>query len=216
MTDSTGAAAFLPERGGLRGLRAAAETCRGCDLYRNATRTVFGEGRATARVIMVGEQPGDREDLAGTPFVGPAGRLLDKVLAETGIERDVVYLTNVVKHFSFRLDERGKRRIHQRPRAGQIRACRPWLAGELKAVRPELLVCLGATAAHAVAGPGFRLTGHRGIVMPRPDSVAADLPGEWSLLATVHPSSVLRARDRDRAYSELRADLRPVAEFLTA
>jgi DNA polymerase len=211
-----GAAAFLPERHSLAALRSAAATCQGCDLYRNATQTVFGEGPTTARVVMVGEQPGDREDLAGEPFVGPAGRLLDKVLAEAGIDRSATYLTNAVKHFSFRVAERGKRRIHQRPRGGQIAACRPWLAGELRAVRPELVVCLGAVAAQAVAGPAFRLTAHRGELTARPDSVADDLPGDWRFLATVHPSAVLRATDRDQAYHDLLADLRPVAEFLAS
>jgi uracil-DNA glycosylase family protein len=215
-THQAGAEAFLPANGGLDALRAAAATCRGCDLYQNTTQTVFGAGSASARVVMVGEQPGDREDVAGAPFVGPAGRLLDKVLAEAGVDRETVYLTNAVKHFSFRMDERGKRRIHQRPRAGQIKACRPWLARELAVIRPELVVCLGATAANAVAGPRFRLTDHRGELMPRPDSVAEDLPGDWSFLATVHPSAVLRAPDRYQAYQELLADLRPVAEFLGA
>jgi DNA polymerase len=211
-----GAAAFLPEQGGLAALRSAAATCRGCQLYRDATQTVFGEGPAKARVVMVGEQPGDREDVAGAPFVGPAGGLLDKVLAEAGVDREAVYLTNAVKHFSFRLDERGKRRIHQRPRSGQVAACRPWLAAELKTLRPELVVCLGATAATALVGSKFRLTDNRGELMARPDTVTDDLPGDWRLLATVHPSSVLRAPDRDRAYEELLADLRPVAAFLAS
>ncbi|HKN95595.1 MAG TPA: UdgX family uracil-DNA binding protein [Pseudonocardiaceae bacterium] len=208
------ATAFLPTKGGLDALRAAAADCQGCDLYRDATQTVFGEGRASARVVMLGEQPGDREDLAGEPFVGPAGRLLDRVLAEAGIDRSTVYLTNAVKHFSFRRAERGVRRIHQRPKSGQIAACRPWLAQELSTVGPDLVVCLGATAAQAVAGSRFRLTDHRGELVPRPDSVADDLPGDWSFLATVHPSAVLRAPDRNRAYQDLLADLRPVAEFL--
>jgi uracil-DNA glycosylase family protein len=211
-----GAAAFLPEKGGLAALRSAAAGCRGCELYRDATQTVFGEGRARARVVMVGEQPGDREDVAGAPFVGPAGRLLDKVLVEADVDRAAVYLTNAVKHFSFRLDERGKRRIHQRPRSGQVAACRPWLAAELEVVRPELVVCLGATAATAVAGSSFRLTDHRGQLVSRPDSVADDLPGEWKFLVTVHPSSVLRAPDRERAYQDLLADLLPVAKFLAS
>jgi DNA polymerase len=208
------ATAFLPGKGGLDALRAAAADCQGCDLYRDATQTVFGEGRASARMVMLGEQPGDREDLAGEPFVGPAGRLLDRVLADAGIDRATVYLTNAVKHFSFRRAERGVRRIHQRPRSGQIAACRPWLAQELRTVGPELVVCLGATAAQAVAGSRFRLTDQRGELMPRPDSVADDLPGDWWFLATVHPSAVLRAPDRDRAYQDLLADLRPVAGFL--
>jgi uracil-DNA glycosylase len=205
---------FVPTNGGLAALRAAAATCEGCDLYRNATQTVFGEGPARARVVMVGEQPGDREDLAGEPFVGPAGRLLDKACHDAGIDRSTVYVTNAVKHFSFRPAERGKRRIHQRPRAGEISACRPWLAGELREVRPDLVVCLGAVAAQAVAGSGFRLTRHRGELLARPDTVKADLPGEWRFLATVHPAAVLRSPDRDQAYADLVADLRPVGEFL--
>jgi uracil-DNA glycosylase len=211
-----GAAAFLPEKRGVTALRTAATHCQGCELYRDATQTVFGEGRVTSHVVMVGEQPGDREDVEGAPFVGPAGRLLDRVLAEAGVDRDAVYLTNAVKHFSFRLDERGKRRIHQRPKAGHVRACRPWLAAELKAIRPGLVVCLGATAASAVAGSHFRLTDHRGELVSRPDSVDDDLPGAWKFLATVHPSAVLRAPDRHRAYQDLLADLRPVAEFLAS
>lgn len=165
---------------------------------------------------MVGEEPGDQEDRQGAPFVGPAGKLLDRVLAEVGIDRGHVYLTNVVKHFSFRLDERGKRRIHQRPRAAEVAACRPWLAAEFAAVRPELVVCLGATAAAALVGSGFRLTDHRGDLMSRPDSVGEDLPGEWALLATVHPSAVLRAPDRDLAYRDMVHDLRAAARFLTS
>jgi uracil-DNA glycosylase family protein len=213
-TKSEGAARYLPDSGGLAELRAAAADCKGCDLYRNATQTVFGTGPATAKVFIVGEQPGDVEDRKGEPFVGPAGRLLDALLAEAGIDRGAVYLTNAVKHFSFRLDERGKRRIHQRPRSGEVAACRPWLAGELRVVRPSLVVCLGATAAKAVLGPKFRLTDHRGELVRRPDTVGDDLPGDWSVLATVHPSSVLRATDREQARRELLADLRPVAEFL--
>jgi DNA polymerase len=214
VTKHEGAARYLPDGGGLAALRSAAAHCEGCDLYRNATQTVFGAGRATAKVCMVGEQPGDIEDRRGEPFVGPAGRLLDGVLEDAGIDRDAVYLTNAVKHFSFRLDERGKRRIHQRPRGGEVAACRPWLAGELRAVRPKLVVCLGATAAKAVLGPKFRLTDHRGELVPRPDTVGDDLPGNWSVLVTVHPSAVLRSTDREQARRDLVADLRPVAEFL--
>ncbi len=213
---TTGAAAYLPARKGLAALRSAVQECRGCDLYRDTTQAVFGEGRSNARVMMIGEQPGDREDVEGAPFVGPAGHLLDRAFAETGIDRAAVYLTNAVKHFSFRRDERGKRRIHQRPRSGQITACRPWLAAELRAVRPELVVCLGAVAAKALVGNGFRLTDHRGELTGRPDSVADDLPGDWRFLATVHPSAVLRATDRAQAYRDLVADLRPVADFLAS
>ena len=211
----TDASAYLPQRTSLTALRGAAAHCEGCDLYRNATQTVFGQGRAVSRVLMVGEQPGDREDREGEPFVGPAGRVLDRAFDEVKIDRKTVYLTNVVKHFSFRLDERGKRRIHQKPRSGQITACRPWLAAEFAAVRPELVVCLGAVAAQALAGPKFRLTDHRGDLMSRPDSVGDDLPGDWALLVTVHPSSVLRSQDREGAYREFRDDLRPVSDFLS-
>lgn len=208
------ATAYLPERHSLSALRRAAAHCEGCDLYRDATRTVFGQGRARARVMLVGEQPGDQEDREGEPFVGPAGRLLDRALHDTHTDRDSVYLTNVVKHFSFRLDERGTRRIHQRPRSGQVAACRPWLAAELAAVRPELLVCLGATAVMAVAGSSVKVTRHRGKLMPRPDSVGADLPGDWAFLVTVHPSAVLRSTDRQQAYREFRDDLSQVSRFL--
>jgi DNA polymerase len=195
-------------------LRTAAASCQGCGLYRDATQTVFGKGRAAARVMLVGEQPGDREDVDGEPFVGPAGRLLRAVLDEIDVDTTAIYLTNVVKHFSFRPAERGKRRIHQRPRASEISACRPWFAGELAAVQPELVVCLGAIAATAVAGSGFRLTRHRGAILPRPESVGEDLPGDWSLLATVHPAAVLRAPDRHRARQEFTDDLRMVAQLL--
>lgn len=211
-----GAETYLPDKRGLTALRTAAAHCRGCGLHVDATQTVFGEGPRTARAVLVGEEPGAQEDRKGAPFVGPAGKLLDRVLDEVGIDRRHVYLTNAVKHFSFRLDERGKRRIHQRPRAGEIAACRPWLAAELAAVWPELVVCLGATAVTAVVGSGFRLTDHRGDLMPRPDSVADDLPGEWTLLATVHPSAVLRAPDRDQAYRDMVRDLRAAARFLTS
>lgn len=210
------AAPFVPDHGGLRELRAAAESCEGCDLYRNATRTVFGEGRVSSRVMVVGEQPGDREDIAGEPFVGPAGRLLDRALAEAGIDRASVYLTNAVKHFSFRPAERGKRRIHQRPKTGQITACRPWLAGELTAIRPKLVVCLGAVAATALIGSGFHVTEHRGELIEHPEGIADGLRGGWALLATVHPSAVLRADDREQAYRDLVADLRPAAAWVTA
>jgi DNA polymerase len=214
-TAEAGAARYLPDRDDdLDALRSAAAGCRGCDLHRNASQTVFGDGPRTAKAMLVGEQPGDREDREGEPFVGPAGRLLDRVLTEAGIDRGDAYLTNAVKHFSFRLDERGKRRIHQKPRAGEIAACRPWLAGELRAVQPRLVVCLGATAAKALLGNAFRLTAHRGELMDRPDTVGADRPGDWSVLATVHPSAVLRSPDRDQAYREMVADLTVAGEFL--
>lgn len=188
----------------LDGLRGAASACTGCGLYRDATQTVFGDGPAGASVVMVGEQPGDREDLAGEPFVGPAGTLLDRALREAGIPRDEVYLTNVVKHFKF--EPRGKRRIHQRPTVGEIRACRPWLDAELRVIRPKLVVTLGATAARALLGSSFRVSRHRG--------EALDWEDGMRLVPTVHPSSVLRAPDdrRTEAFSELVADLKAAAE----
>jgi DNA polymerase len=188
MGASTSAADFLPERRTLSTLARAAEDCKGCDLYRNATQTVFGEGRAGSRIMLVGEQPGDREDVEGHPFVGPAGRLLDKALEQAGIDRRDAYVTNVVKHFRF--EPRGKRRIHRKPSAEQIRACRPWLEAELEAVAPEAVVCLGATAAQALLGRSFKLTEHRG--------GWAEWEYEPLITATVHPSSILRAPD-DRA-----------------
>ncbi|MGY2063641.1 UdgX family uracil-DNA binding protein, partial [Nocardia gipuzkoensis] len=163
-------------------LRTAAADCHGCDLYRHATQTVFGEGPRHAPVVMIGEQPGDREDTAGHPFVGPAGRLLDRALDEVEIDRDAVYLTNAVKHFKF--TERGKRRIHQQPNRGEITACAPWLTAELAAVRPRLVICLGAIAAQAVFGPGFRVSRQRGQLLRVDD---------YRAMATVHPSAVLRA-----------------------
>jgi DNA polymerase len=163
-------------------------------------------------VLLVGEQSGDQEDVTGEPFAGPAGRLLDKLLDAAGIDRKSVYLTNAMQHFSFRPDERGKRRIHQTPRRGQVRACLPWLTGELRTVRPELVVCLGTTAAKALLGPAFRLIGSRGELLDHP----GDLPGAWRVLATVHPLSVLRVPDRDRACVDLLADLNVAAKYLAA
>ncbi|WP_113704477.1 UdgX family uracil-DNA binding protein [Nonomuraea lactucae] len=200
-TDSNnGAAPFLPDRLDLGSLRAAAAGCRGCDLYRHATATVFGDGPPDARFMLVGEQPGDQEDRKGAPFVGPAGRVLDRALEEAGIERDDVYLTNAVKHFSFTL--RGKRRIHQKPTAAEIDACRPWLTAELAVVRPDVVVVLGATAARSLLGPGFRVTKQRGVPVPL---------GEALAVATIHPSAVLRAPDREAAYAGFLADLKAAA-----
>lgn len=179
-------------------LRKDASACRNCDLYKDATQTVFGEGSARARMMMVGETPGDQEDRRGTPFVGPAGRLLDRALGEAGIDRSAVYLTNAVKHFKF--TERGKRRIHRSPSRTEVVACHPWLAAELGEVGPELVVCMGAVAAKALLGPSFLVTRHRGEFF--------DLPGGTAkVVATVHPSAVLRADDRDAAYQEFVADL---------
>jgi uracil-DNA glycosylase len=199
------AAEFIPERPTLPRLREAAAGCRGCPLYGPATQTVFGEGPAKARIMLVGEVPGDREDREGRPFVGPAGRELDRALEAAGIERDDVYVTNVVKHFKF--EERGKRRIHQTPRKAEIDACMPWLDTEIKLVRPEALVTLGATAAKALLGSGFRLTQHRG---ERIDSDLAPI-----VAATIHPSAIVRNRDEEARRAErdaFVADLRAVGE----
>jgi DNA polymerase len=191
----------------LPGLKQAAVDCRACDLWKDATQTVFGEGQPGARVIMVGEQPGDREDIEGKPFVGPAGRVLDEALAEAGIERTTVYITNTVKHFKWK--PQGKRRLHQKPNAAEISACRPWLDSEISVIAPELLVCLGATAAQALLGPAFRVTRQRGeFIQP---------PGLPLTMATVHPSSILRAPDEESRQFEMKAfirDLRQAAERL--
>ena len=197
---------FLPERKNLKTLRAAAQHCRGCHLYEPATQTVFGEGPADARLMLVGEVPGDREDREGHPFVGPAGRELDRALEAAGIERTEVYLTNAVKHFKF--EERGKRRIHQTPRKGEVDACFPWLDTEIKLVRPQALVTLGATAAKALHGSSFRLTQHRGELL---DSDVAPI-----VAATIHPSAILRSRDAREAEREaFAADLRVVVSALS-
>jgi uracil-DNA glycosylase len=201
------AAPLVPERPSLRNLREASADCRACPLWKDATQTVFGEGPANAAVVLVGEQPGDREDLEGRPFVGPAGRVLDEALEEAGIDRKDVYLTNAVKHFKWKA--RGKRRIHQKPNAEEIAACRPWLDAELAVVEPDVLVALGATAAQALLGRAFRVTRQRGV------PVDSDLAP--NVLATVHPSSILRARDeaeRRDAYAAFVADLRVVARLL--
>jgi len=187
--------------------RAAAVECRACDLWRNATQTVFGEGSERAEVMMVGEQPGDRDDLEGRPFVGPAGGVLDRALEEVGIDRDLVYMTNVVKHFKWR--PRGKRRIHQKPNAEEIRACRPWLESELALVKPRVLVCLGSVAAQALLGRQFRVTRERGRFV--------ESPLAERVTATVHPSSILRAGDdeaRRLAMEQFVEDLRVVGQEL--
>jgi uracil-DNA glycosylase len=185
----------------IAGLRRQAAGCQACDLWKGATQTVFGEGPKDARVVMVGEQPGDREDVEGRPFVGPAGRVLDDALDEAGIDRGDAYLTNAVKHFKWKAG-RGKRRLHQRPDAAEVRACRPWLEAELAVVRPELLVLLGATAAQSLLGPSFRVTRERGRML---ESDLAPL-----VTATVHPSSILRGEPSERkdAMAALVADLR--------
>ena len=205
-TDTPTAEPFLPERRTLDAMRGAVQGCRGCDLYRNATQAVFGEGKRRAVVMMVGEQPGDSEDREGRPFVGPAGRMLDRALAEAGIDRDAVYLTNAVKHFKW--TPRGKRRIHKNPAAEEIRACRPWLDAEIEVVRPKVVVALGATAAKAIIGPKFKVTEQRGTVVETP------IPA--LVTATVHPSAILRAADdaaRDQAYAALVRDLEVVARL---
>jgi uracil-DNA glycosylase len=203
------ATSFLPSRPSLSSLRAAARGCTACPLYLSGTQTVFGEGLKRAELVLVGEQPGDREDLEGRPFVGPAGRLLDESLAEAGIDRGAAYLTNVVKHFKW--EARGKRRIHQKPNAAEIAACRPWLEAELAVVRPTALVCLGATAAQALLGRQFRVSRERGRLINSP---LAPLT-----LATMHPSSVLRAPDdesRRRERAALVDDLRVIAVALAS
>jgi uracil-DNA glycosylase family protein len=201
------AADFLPERRSLADLREAAATCRGCNLYRDATQTVFGRGARSARLILVGEQPGDQEDRQGKPFVGPAGRVLSESLEEAGIDPTEAYVTNVVKHFRF--ERRGKRRIHRKPSAEQIQACFPWLEAELDAVKPHALACLGATAAQALLGRQFRVTKDRGKLL---DSTLAP-----KVMATVHPSSILRAPDEDSRREERKrfvADLKVLAREL--
>jgi uracil-DNA glycosylase len=205
--DREDARPFLPEDRRLPALRDAAAACRGCHLYAPATQTVFGDGSERARVMIVGEQPGDREDREGRPFVGPAGRELDRALERVGIDRGDVYITNVVKHFKF--EERGRRRIHQTPKRFEIDACSPWLRAELQAVDPEVLVILGATAGKALVGPSFRLRDVRG----RP--IESDLAP--FVTATVHPSAILRARDDDARHAEreaFTADLAFVAEIV--
>jgi DNA polymerase len=199
-----GAAPFVPRDAGLEELRAAAARCEGCELFRHATQVVFGRGPADARMVLVGEQPGDQEDLKGAPFVGPAGEVLDRALAEAGIDRQRVYVTNAVKHFKF--EARGKRRIHQTPRLPEIAACRPWLEAELELVKPAVLGALGATAARAIFGPEFRLLKQRGQFFAT----------RWApkTVATLHPSAVLRGQDdaeQARLYAMLLADLRLVA-----
>ena len=200
---------FVPEKKTLPALREAVQGCRGCDLYRNATQAVFGEGARHAEVLFVGEQPGDKEDLAGKPFVGPAGQLLDKALEGAGIDRKQTYVTNAVKHFKWQ--PRGKRRIHQKPSWSETLACRPWLEAELEVVRPRVVVCLGATAAQSLLGRDFRVTQHRG------ELLESDLAEH--VTATVHPSSILRQQDEQLRQAEFAAfvdDLRVVARLLDA
>jgi DNA polymerase len=201
------AAPLVPSTGGLPALRDAAAGCRACDLWERGTQTVFGEGAESAELVLVGEQPGDREDLSGRPFVGPAGRLLDEALAAARIDRRSAYVTNAVKHFKW--EPRGKRRIHQKPNAAELRACRPWLDAELAALRPRALVCLGATAAQALLGRTFKVTLHRGEILR--DSPLAPL-----VMATVHPSSILRAPDDESRRRELEAFVADLAGLARA
>jgi uracil-DNA glycosylase len=201
------AAELIPDHPSLSSARAAATDCHACDLWKRGTQTVFGEGGRKAELMFVGEQPGDAEDLAGRPFVGPAGKLLDRVLVDVGINRVDVYVTNVVKHFKW--EPRGKRRIHKKPNAGEIAACRPWLDTEIELVQPRAIVCLGASAAQALLGRQFKLTANRGAFVP--SSLAP------FVLATVHPSSILRAPDsetRHRETERFAGDLRLVARAL--
>ncbi len=198
--------AALPTASTIDELRELATGCRACDLWARATQTVFGDGPASARLLVVGEQPGDSEDIQGAPFVGSSGRLLDRALVDAGIDRNEVYVTNVVKHFKWRRAPSGKKRIHQKPDNVEVEACRPWLEAEVARIKPELIVCLGATAAQALFGKSFRVTKQRGEVL---DSRLGPM------LATLHPSAVLRAPDaREEMYAGMVADLRAAAEWL--
>ncbi|RJK97816.1 UdgX family uracil-DNA binding protein [Vallicoccus soli] len=206
-----GAQEWVPEDGPVEALRAAAPQCRGCELWEPATQVVFSAGSTSARMALVGEQPGDEEDRKGVPFVGPAGRLLQRALDDAGVDRTAVYVTNAVKHFRFTQAGPGKRRIHATPDRVHLEACKPWLTAELRDVDPELTVCLGATAVRALLGTQVRVLRDRGQVLERETS-----RGERRFLVTVHPSSVLRADDRDGAYAALVADLRVGADLLAA
>ena len=201
------AESLIPEKPTLAGLQEAAANCKACDLWENATQTVFGEGKRRAKVLFIGEQPGNDEDLQGRPFVGPAGRLLDQALEEAGIDRRQTYVTNVVKHFKW--EPRGKRRIHKKPNSTEIEACRPWLEAEIAAVKPRVIVCLGATAAQTLLGREFRVSRQRGQPIPSPLA--------HTVIATVHPSSILRAPDEQSRRSEMQRfidDLKIVADAL--
>lgn len=204
MTEYAGAERWVPQDGGMRKVRATLADCRGCELWEDAGQVVPGEGPVRARMMLVGETPGDHEDKAGHVFVGPAGHLLDKALVEAGIERSEVYLTNAVKHFRF--ERQGKRRIHKTPSAGQIVACSPWLQRELAIVKPALVVILGAVAARSLLGPGFKVTQHRGEAVELPDGRAA--------VATVHPSAVVRSQEFRRDFDQFVDDLRTAAARL--
>jgi uracil-DNA glycosylase len=219
--EAPGAAPFVPQTHSLKVLREAVQSCRGCEIYRNATQAVFGEMDAPApsgdthraRMMMIGEQPGDREDKEGHPFVGPAGRLLDQCLEEAGIDRKTVYVTNAVKHFKW--EPRGKLRIHKKPLSSEIFACSPWLNAEIDAVRPALIVCLGATAAQTLLGSKFKVTESHGTIQ---DAVHAGADGDYPpILATFHPSSILRAatdEDRQQQMEIFVSDLKKAEAFL--
>jgi uracil-DNA glycosylase len=198
------AAPLIPARPTLKKLRETAAGCKACPLWQTGTQTVFGEGAAGADVVFVGEQPGDREDLEGRPFVGPAGQLLDRALEEAGIDRSLVYVTNVVKHFKWK--PQGKRRIHQKPNWREIAACRPWLDAEVAVLKPRVLVCLGATAAQALLGRDFRVSRQRGELV--------ESPLAEKTIATVHPSSILRSEDRELQFAEFVGDLETVAKLI--
>ena len=203
------AAKLIPDHPTVQGVRDASKACQACDLWKRGTQTVFGEGADKAQLMLVGEQPGNDEDLAGHPFVGPAGKLLDRALVEAGIDRSLVYVTNVVKHFKW--EPRGKRRIHKKPNTAEISACRPWLDTEIELVKPRVIVCLGATAAQALLGSQFKVTRHRGVFVPSPLAPR--------VLATVHPSSILRAPDERSRHEEMQRftdDLRIVARALSS
>jgi uracil-DNA glycosylase family protein len=211
------AAEFVPDSHNLKTLSDAAVGCKGCDLYLDANQTVFGEGAPDADMMLVGEQPGDQEDKAGAPFVGPAGKLLDKALVAAGVDRDRLYVTNAVKHFKFTLPERGKRRIHKTPSRTEVVACRPWLFAEMMSVEPDVVVLLGATAAKSLMGSDFRLTAHRGeaLHIPTTDDVT-NLDFDPEIVVSAHPSSVLRGppEDREKAFDALVSDLRFAAKRL--
>jgi DNA polymerase len=214
MARHPGAQAWVPEGAGVTRLREAARSCEGCDLYREATQTVFGDGPEDARLFLVGEQPGDVEDREGEPFVGPAGRLLDQALDDAGIDRSGVYVTNAVKHFKFERTEETSRRLHKKPTRGETVACHPWLQAELRAVRPDLVVALGATAAQSLMGADFRVSTQRGRVY----DLELGEAGRCEFMATVHPSAVIRLSgdERDEALARFTADLRKAADLVGA
>jgi len=198
---------FVPATTNLKKLQQASKGCKNCDLWERGTQTVFGEGESTSKVMFIGEQPGNDEDLQGRPFVGPAGRLLDKLLIEAGVDRTKVYVTNAVKHFKW--EPRGKRRIHKKPNSVEVAACRPWLEAEIASIHPKVIVCLGATAAQGLLGRDFRVTQHRGELL--------DSPLAPHVMATVHPSSILRAPDEDTRHEEMRRfveDMRKIPPLL--